>query len=116
MKRFLPLVAVSWFVLVAGCDSETKSIQSVVDLPLATVVDAACGRCMFALKDGKKCNLAIRTDGKSYFVDGFTMRQFGNPDIASGMCKKVHQATVTGQIANGRFAASTFELLPLAKN
>lgn len=57
----------------------------------------------------------MRLDGKSYFVDGYTMKQFGNAHAADGMCKNVRKAKVTGHVENGRFAASSFELLPLEK-
>ena len=59
---------------------------------------------------------AIRHEGNSYFVDGFKITDLEKDNHADGgMCTTVRQAKVTGEIANGRFAATTFELVPVAK-
>jgi hypothetical protein len=75
------------------------------------IVEAACGECQFKMP-GKGCDLAVRIDGKSYFVDGFHMDQLGDAHAADGMCNAIRQARVTGQFKDGRFVASAFELLP----
>jgi hypothetical protein len=33
------------------------------------IVEASCGQCQFGM-EGHGCELAVRIDGKSYFVDG----------------------------------------------
>jgi hypothetical protein len=33
------------------------------------IVEAACGQCQFEM-EGYGCELAVRIDGKPYFVDG----------------------------------------------
>lgn len=76
-----------------------------------TVVDAACGTCKFGLK-GKGCELAVKIDGKSYFVDGTKLHEHGDMDAKDGMCESVRKAEVTGSVVNGRFKAKTFKLLP----
>lgn len=82
-----------------------------------TVVEAGCGQCLLGLKGEKKgCDLAVRIDGKSYFVDGFKMDDLGDAHANDGMCKTVRQAEVTGEIMNGRFIASSFKLLPVEKH
>lgn len=96
--------------LFLGCASTSHSSLGKASKP--TVVEAGCGQCQFGLKEKKGCDLAVRSNGQSYFVDGFTMRQFGNPDADGGMCNTIKKAKVTGQVVNGRFAASRFELLP----
>ena len=41
------------------------------------IVETACGECQFGMK-GKSCDLAVRIDGKSYFVDGTTIDEHGD--------------------------------------
>ncbi len=36
------------------------------------IVAASCGECQFKML-GRSCDLAVRIDGKSYFVDGTTI-------------------------------------------
>lgn len=33
------------------------------------IVEVACGQCQFKMKQKKGCDLAVRIDGKSYFVE-----------------------------------------------
>lgn len=75
------------------------------------VVDAACGQCQFHMK-GKGCSLAVRMDGKSYFVDGTDIDSHGDAHAEDGFCNKVRKAKVQGEVVNGRFKATYFQLLP----
>lgn len=93
-------------LLLIGCATPTP-----VALTKPTVVDAACGECLFGLP-GKGCDLAVRIDGRSYYVDGVDMDSLGDAHAKDGMCEVVRRARVTGEVRNGRFAASSFELLP----
>jgi hypothetical protein len=77
-----------------------------------TVVDAACGECLFGLP-GKGCDLAVRIDGRSYYVDGINMDSLGDAHAKDGMCEVIRRAKVTGEVRKGRFFASSFELLPM---
>ena len=76
-------------------------------------VEASCGQCQFGLK-GKGCNLAVRMDGKSYFVDGSDIDSHGDAHASDGFCNKVRKAQVHGEIVNDRFKASYFHLVPEA--
>ncbi len=73
-------------------------------------VEAACGECKLGMK-GQGCNLAIRVDGKSYFVDNTKIDDHGDAHADDGFCNKVRRADVTGKIVRGRFVASEFTLL-----
>ncbi len=84
-----------------GCASNTNRSQ---------VVDAACGECQFAL-EGESCDLAVRIDGQAYFVDGTGIDDHGDAHGDDGFCNSIRQARVTGEIVDGRFVASEFELL-----
>ncbi|MCC7335413.1 MAG: hypothetical protein IT422_09960 [Pirellulaceae bacterium] len=78
---------------------------------VAQVVEASCGECQFDM-EGTGCDLAIRIDGKSYFVDGSKMGDHGNAHGEGGMCNTVRKAKVTGKVTGERFVATAFELLP----
>jgi CubicO group peptidase (beta-lactamase class C family) len=86
------------------------SSKKVVD----QIVQASCGECQFGMK-GNGCDLAVRIDGKSYYVDGALMDDHGDAHGEDGMCNCVRRAKVTGQIKDGRFAATSFELLQFDK-
>ncbi len=75
-----------------------------------TVVEASCGECQFGMK-GKSCDLAVRIDGKSYFVDGTTIHDHGDAHAEKGFCNAISKALVTGEIVNNRFKATSFTLI-----
>jgi hypothetical protein len=115
MKAPLLIIGLLLTAFVSGCGPKPATTE-VLKLEGPTIVEAACGQCQLGLKGKKGCDLAIRHEGTSYFVDGFKMTDLGGDAHASdGLCAVVRKAKVTGQIANGRFAASTFELLPVEK-
>ncbi|MFH6995663.1 DUF6370 family protein [Flavobacterium sp. FlaQc-48] len=74
------------------------------------IVETACGECQFGMK-GKSCDLAVRIDGKPYFVDGTSIDQHGDAHAEDGFCNKIRKASVTGKVENGRFKATSFTLL-----
>ncbi len=71
------------------------------------IVDASCGTCNFGLK-GKACELAVKIDGTSYFVDGTTIHDHGNSHAKDGFCNAIKKAKVSGSVVNGRFKSKTF--------
>lgn len=75
------------------------------------VVEASCGQCKFGLK-GKSCDLAVRINGKAYFVDGSKIDEHGDAHADDGFCNAVRKAEVQGKVKNGRFVATYFKLLP----
>lgn len=93
--------------LLCGC----ATLPSGVVLSQPTVVEASCGECKFGMK-GDDCDLAIRWKGKGYFVDGVNQDSLGDAHGADGICETIRKARVTGEFRNGRFVASSFELLP----
>jgi len=74
------------------------------------VVEAACGQCKFGMK-ASGCDLAVRIDGKAYFVDGTSIDQHGDAHAKDGFCSAIRQAKVTGEIVDNRFKATSFKLL-----
>ena len=78
------------------------------------VVEASCGQCQFKM-EGKSCDLAVRIDGKTYFVDGTSIDSHGNAHAADGFCAAIRKAEVSGSIVNDRFIATDFKLLQETK-
>lgn len=77
-------------------------------------VEVACGECQFGMK-GKGCDLAVRIEGKTYFVDGTKIDDHGDAHAEDGFCNTIKKAVVTGTIVDNRFKAVTFTLLPAKK-
>lgn len=75
-----------------------------------TIVEASCGECQFGMK-GKSCDLAVRIDGKSYFVDGTKIDQHGDAHAKDGFCNAIRKASVTGEIKENRFVATSLTLV-----
>ena len=78
------------------------------------VVETACGQCQFKLA-GKGCDLAVRIDGKSYFVDGTDIDSHGDAHAKDGFCNAVRKAETQGEFVNDRFKVSYFKLLKQEK-
>ena len=78
------------------------------------IVEAACGQCQFKM-EGYGCELAVRIDGKPYFVDGTSIDSHGDAHANDGFCAAVRKAAVVGEIKNNRFVVSSFKLLPEEK-
>ncbi len=77
----------------------------------AQEVEVACGQCQFGIQEPKGCDLAVRIDGKAYFVDGSKMAEHGDAHGVRGMCNAIRKAHVTGQVVEGRFKAESLALV-----
>lgn len=78
--------------------------------PIQTV-EAACGQCKLGLP-GKTCDLAVRLDGKAYFVDGIHIDSLGDAHAKDGFCNAIRKAKVQGKVVKDRFVATYFVLVP----
>ena len=75
------------------------------------IVEAACGQCQFNLTEISGCDLAVRMNGKSYFVDNTNIDDHGDAHADDGFCNTVRTAQVKGKIVEGRFKVELFELI-----
>lgn len=87
------------------------SAQDKKEEPKPQIVEASCGQCQFGM-EGHGCELAVRMDRKSYFVDGSSIDSHGDAHASDGFCAAIRKAEVTGTIVNNRFKATSFKLLP----
>jgi hypothetical protein len=101
------LFALLFTTLISSAQDKNKPIKS-------QIVEVSCGECQFGLK-GKGCDLAVRIDGKSYFVDGTKIDDHGDAHAKDGFCEAIRKAEVTGKIVNNRFQVTSFTLLPEQK-
>ena len=99
MKKYYYLVIL--MLLLLSCSKETK-IQ---------IVEAACGQCQFNITEKLGCDLAVRMNGKSYFVEGTKIDDHGDAHADDGFCSTVRTARVKGKIVEGRFKVESFELI-----
>jgi hypothetical protein len=74
------------------------------------LAEAACGQCRLGLP-GKSCDLAVRINGKAYFVDGTSIDDHGDAHASDGFCESIRKAEVQGEIVDNRFKATYFKLL-----
>jgi len=81
------------------------------NMSINQVVDAACGQCQFGITEKSGCDLAVKIDGKSYFVDGTTIHDHGDAHADDGFCETIRQVEVKGEIIDGRFKAESFTLI-----
>lgn len=75
------------------------------------IVEASCGQCQFGM-EGSGCDIAVRIEGKSYFVDGTSIDSHGDAYAKDGFCETIKKAEVVGKIVNDRFVATSFKVLP----
>lgn len=100
-------------LLTTGAGAQSNKINlSVPDStkPVQTV-EVACGLCKFGMQ-ANECTLAVRIKGKSYFVDGTSLDDWGDAHDKHGFCMRVRKAEVQGTLVKNRFVVTYFKLLP----
>ncbi|MGL2966636.1 DUF6370 family protein [Flavobacterium sp. XGLA_31] len=100
MKKILCL-----FVLFTGLAVQAQDKSKI------QTVEVSCGQCQFGMK-AKGCDLAVRIDGKTYFVDGTKIDEHGDAHAEDGFCSAIRKAEVIGEVKNNRFVVTYFKLLP----
>jgi|694.fasta_scaffold04168_21 hypothetical protein len=106
-------LTVSLFVCIAMNAQDSSVSEQAKHKPKTQIVEASCGQCQFGMKDKKGCDLAVRIDGKSYFVEGTKLDSHGDAHAADGFCSTIRKAEVVGEIKDNKFIASSFKLLPV---
>ena len=109
-KRISLILAIAFFSINAFAQK-----TAILNIPDSTVkinmVEVSCGQCKFKM-EGSGCDLAVRIDGKSYFVDNTTIDQHGDAHAKDGFCESIRKAEIQGKIVDNRYKVSYFKLLP----
>ena len=104
-KLFTFLFVMFSTVILAQNKNEASKIQ---------IVEASCGQCQFGM-EGKSCDLAVRIDGKSYFVEGTNIDAHGDAHANDGFCASIRKAAVIGTFKDNKFVVTYFNLQPITK-
>jgi Family of unknown function (DUF6370) len=110
MKSFLTILTAIFFSAAATAQTKNPDIHKADPSKKIQIVEAACGECQYKMP-GKTCDLAVRIDGKSYFVDGTSIDEHGDAHAQDGFCNAVRKAEVQGEIKDNRFVATYFKLI-----
>lgn len=100
--------------LSVAAQSKEQSINKKNVAEKTQVAEASCGQCNFKMK-GEGCALAVRIDGKAYFVDGTSIDEHGDAHAKEGFCNAIRKAEVQGEVKDGKFVVTYFKLLPKIK-
>ena len=107
MKKVLFLLLLLSSISILAQDKKaTSKIQ---------IVEASCGQCQLGM-EGKSCDLAVRVNGKSYFVEGTNIDAHGDAHAKDGFCASIRKAEVIGEIKDNKFVVTYFKLLPLTQH
>ena len=99
MKKLIILLS----FIVISCSNKEEISQ---------LADAACGQCQFGMTSKQGCDLAVKINGKAYFVDGTNIDGHGDShNKKNRFCKVVRKVKVTGKIVDEKFVASSFKTL-----
>jgi len=110
MRTFLSSIICLLFIISAFGQKSDPKVSTPDPNKKVQVVETACGECQFKLT-GNGCDLAVRIDGKAYFVDGTDIDSHGDAHAKDGFCKAVRKAEVQGNLVNDRFKVTYFKLL-----
>ena len=100
MKTFTAAIAL---MLTIACTSNKQNTQ---------LAEVSCGQCQFGLTSQEGCDLAVRIDGKAYFVDGAKIDDFGDAhNEHKGFCEVIRKGNVTGAIVDNRFKVESIKLI-----
>ena len=115
MKK-LGLILLTFFIYFTTFAQQVEKKPLILDKNKKVYeLETACGTCMFKMK-GKGCTLAVKFEGKPYFVEGTGIDDHGDAHDVDGFCNAIRKAKVQGEVVSDKFVVNYFELIkPLKK-
>lgn len=107
--KTLIVIMLCFFSTQSFAQTQSKALFLDSTKSVATV-ETACGECQLGLS-GHGCDLAVRIDGKAYFVDGTNINDHGDAHAKDGFCNAIRKANVQGELVKGRYQVSYFKLV-----
>ena len=114
MKKIFTVLAFTMCCLLSFSQNDTKKKLEFDKSKPSLELETACGTCQFKMK-GKGCILAVKYEGKSYFVEGTDIDDHGDAHEEDGFCNAVRKAKVQGNVVADKFVVTYFELLKQKK-
>ena len=112
MKQIIGILCLLFLQL--HLSAQKKSEPQIDPNKKLMTVEASCGQCQFKMA-GSGCTLAVRYNGKAYFVDKANIDSFGDAHSKMGFCNAIRKAKVQGEVVNNKFVATYFELVDAKK-
>ena len=113
MKSLILILLFNFFALTTFSQTKATKAAEPDKNKKTLTLETACGQCQFGLT-GESCDLAVRMDGKAYFVVGTDIDSHGDAHSKHGFCNAVRMAKVQGELKGDRFKVTYFQLLPEA--
>ena len=111
IHKFFSLTIISTFLVLSAAAQKVLTTNVADSSKKIEIAEVSCGECKFKMA-GSSCDLAIRLNGKAYFVDGTKIDEHGDAHAKDGFCESIRKAEVQGAIIGNRFQVSYFKLLP----
>lgn len=110
MKKIFYLCLLTLFYITSHAQVASNLDQIPDPKKELKTVETSCGECNFGLP-GDGCDVAVKIDGKAYYVDGVSIKEYGHPHHEGGFCVALRKAEIQGELVDGRFKATYFKLL-----
>ena len=119
MQRSFQFLFLGVCLTLVACDSpapDRASVSSGTEHMFSKIaseqLEVSCGQCQFGIP-GAGCDLAVRIEGQSYFLDGTSIDDHGDAHGETGFCNCIREAIISGVRQGDRLVVDKFELLPL---
>lgn len=91
-----------WISLAAYAEGENRVSEMVIEV--------SCGQCQFGMGESG-CDLAVRINGKSYWVVGSNIDDHGDAHAEDGMCNAIRKAMASGTVKEDKFIVESLVLV-----
>lgn len=119
MRRSFQFLLMCLCLTLVACNApvlDQASTSSLSDQRFGAIegerLEVSCGQCQFGMQ-AAGCDLAVRIEGQSYFIEGTSIDDHGDAHGETGFCNCVREAIISGERQGDRLVVNRFELLPL---